>query len=326
MADRDPLRHIFDGLVDLPSPTSEQTESAHRSLQAAIREEPRPRIRPGRPAVVSIAAVLVLAVIFTVLAPWRGTPASALFSELAEATRSITAEEMPTGSYVYVESQMLAYTGGDVPVDGEIITIQLVKPWSTEAWWRGDTAEVVTTVGRPIFFDQETEDFYYSRGLDAADFVGETRTDLFTGMSNQADPSAWSTNPEQLAQQMREDVASDPEDLPDDVKMLYLADELLAPQLLASPDLRAALLDVVSTLDIEDRGLEGGRISASITYETYAYGTVTSEWVFDSDGYLVERRSTTLTGDVLTGLPPNTVFDWMQQAPPAVVPDRGVRP
>jgi hypothetical protein len=325
MNGRDPLRDIFGGLLAAPSPTPEQTESARRALMAAMQEDVAPRPR-RRLAAISGAAVLVLVVVFAALVPWSSTPASALFAELARATRTITPEELPDGSYVYVTSDRLDYGNAAAPVDGEFVEVVLLLPSRVEAWWQGDSVESETTVARPIFFDQESEDFFYSHGLDASYFVGETRRDVLSGIENQADPDSWSTDPKQLADQMRQEVADDPEGVPEEVKMLNLADELLAPQLLASPSLRAAILDVVSTLNIEDRALDDGRISASITYELHAYGTVTTEWIFDANGYLVERRSTTITGSELTGLPPDTVYDSLTQTPPVIVPEPGVRP
>lgn len=326
MAGRDPLRTIFEGLVVAPSPTPRQTESARQALAAAMQEGTTRRARSRRLVAVSVAAVLALAVALVAIAPWSRTPASALFAELAEATRSITPQELPTGSYVYVSSEQTVFGDNAAEVDGDFVYVNLLLPSRIEAWWQGDTAEIETTVDQPIFFDSRSEDFYYAHDLDATDFVGETRTNVFTGIENQADPSAWSTDPDQLVVQMREDVANDPEDLPDDVKMLYLADELLAPQLLAPPALRAAILDVVSTLDIDDRELGDGRISASIDYELPGLGSVTTEWVFDSSGYLIERRSTSLTGDEESGIPPDTLYDLLTQAPPVIVPEPGVRP
>lgn len=326
MTERDPLRNIFEGLVIAPSPSPMQTESARQALLAAMQEGTTQRARSRRLVVVSVTAVLALVVALVAIAPWSRAPASALFAELAEATRSITLEELPSGSYVYVSSEQVVFGDNAADVDGEVIYVHLLLPSRIEAWWQGDTVEIETTVGRPIFFDQQSEDFYYAHDLDASDFVGETRTDVFTGIENQVDPSEWSTDPEQLAVEMRADIADDPEELPDDVKMLYLADQLLAPQLLAPPALRAAILDVVSTLDIEDRALDGGRISAAVTYELPWFGTVTSEWIFDGNGYLVGRRSTTITGEELSELPPDTVYDMLTQTPPVMVPEPGVRP
>lgn len=323
----DPLRHIFDGFAAMPAPTAEQVESARRSLSAAIggntpREPVRPKLRLG----VVAAVVLALVVAFATIAPWGRTPAQALLAELAEATRSITPQELPAGSYVYVANEQLVYGDSAAPVDGEFVYVEFLLPSRVEAWWQDDTVQLETTVDAPIFFDSEMESFYYANDLDKADFVGQTRTDVFSGVSNQIDPEEWSDNPDDLATQLQESAEQDRADLPLEVRILELADQLLTPHRLASPTLRAAVLEVLATLDLDEMRLDGGRVSASITYDRRGFGTVTTEYVFDDQGYLIERRTTTLTGDDQGLIPAGTVFDSLTQTPPIIVPEPGIRP
>jgi hypothetical protein len=327
VADQDPLRRIFDGLVEEPLPTHGQIATAREALLAEIeRGSTVVPSRRRRVLAVAVAAALVLAIVFTTVVPWNQAPASALLAELAEATRNIAPQDLPPGSYVYVESEQLVSADAAAPVGDEWVYVDLLIPSHIEAWWQGDTVRLETTVGRPVFFDQEMEDFYYAHELDAADSVGETRVDVLAGIANEANPAAWSTDPDQLAAQMREAADADPAELPFEVKMLEVADELLAPQLLASPALRAALLDVLATLDIDDQALSDGRILASVTYQRHGFGTVTSDWIFDGSGYLVERRSTTIDGDESGVWPAGTVFDSLAQSPPTLVAEAGVRP
>jgi len=325
---RDLLREVFSGLVDAPSPTSDQAESARIALRVAMggRGVDRRRWAPRRLVPAAIAAVLALVVVLTAVVPWNRDQAEAYLAELAEATRSITPQDLPQGSYVYVASEQLVSADAAAPVGDEYTYVQFLLPSSIEAWWQGDTVRLETTVGRPVFFDSESEEFYYSNGLDVADSVGETRVDVFEGVANQIDPQAWSTDPDELALQMRRAAEDDPAEVPVEVKMLELAEELLAPHLLATPALRAALMDVLGTLGLDQTQLEDGRVAASVTYERIGFGTVTTELVFDGRGYLVERSSVTITGDERSGLPPGTVYNLLTQSPPAIVAEPGIRP
>jgi len=323
----DPLRHIFDDLVAMPSPTTEQTESARRALSVVIRDEApgesiHPRLRLG----VAVAAVLAFVVAITVVAPWNRSPAEAFLGEVAEAARNITPDEMPQGSYIYFVTEQLVWGGTEGSLGDELVRVDYLIPSTTESWWQDGTVRNETTVGRPTFFDPEDEAFYYDHGLDKSDFVGETRTETLTGIKSRIDPEEWSTIPEQLAVEMRQAAEADPSEEPIDAKMMGVAYRLLNPRVFASPMLRAAVIDVLATLDVDQQRLDGGRVSASLTYDRRYFGTIRLEFVFDGEGYLVERSSTAISGDEEGILSPGTVYEIITQTPPVVVPKAGVRP
>lgn len=269
------------------------------------------------------AAVLALVVALVSISPWSRVPADALLTELAHATRDIAAQDLPEGSYVYVATEQLVLGDAATQVGDEWVYMQLLVPSRIEAWWQGDTVQLETTVDRPIFFDPEMEDIYYAGGLDEFDFVGETRVQFLTDITNQLDLGEWSVDPERLADQMRQAAEEDPGELPTEVRMIELAEQLLYPQYVAPPALRAAILDVLATIDLEQVRGDDGRVAASITYEDPGLGTVTKTLTFDADGYLVAREVTAVRSELL---PSGTVFNRLVRTPPIIVPEPGVRP
>ena len=322
----DPLRHLFDGLVERQSPTPPQVESAWRSLSDAMADTTvQPRRKPRLvTSVAAVAAVVLMVAIVSV--QWIRTPAEALLGELAEATRSISPQELPEGSYVYVARDELVSADNAAQIDGEWIPIQYLLPIRTETWTQGDTQQLETTVGDPVFFDAETEQFYYENGLDAADQVGVTRLDAITGIDNLPVLDEWSTSPDVLADQLRMAAEADPAPLPMDVRIIEAIMELLIPELVASPELRAATIEVLADLDLDQQSIDSGGVAASITYEDPGFGTVTLTVSFDGAGHLIGVEKTTLSGSDPAGLPANTTFERMTQTPPTIVAEPGDRP
>ncbi|MGA9598569.1 MAG: hypothetical protein WBV06_20605 [Acidimicrobiia bacterium] len=326
-AERDPLRDIFDGLVDMRQPTPGQTESARQTLVAVIQSTParrQPRLRRLVPA--AAVAVIALVIALVAAAPWSRTPAEAFLGEIAEAARTISPQEMPEGSYIYFVRNEVILTGKDEPIGNTLVDIDYLLPDRTENWWQGQTVESKTSVGEPIFFSPEDKATYYDNGVDQIDAVGQTRTQTLTGVADWVGETDWSIDPDQLAIQMREAAEADHGEQPIDVKMMNLAARILDPKLVAPPALRAAVLDVLGTLDLDQARLDGGRVSASTTYEDRYYGTVTMELVFDGDGYLVSRQETTTTGDREGSIPPGTSYATITYSPPVSVSAPGVRP
>jgi hypothetical protein len=324
---RDPLRGVFDNLVNMRQPTAAQTESARLKLVAVIQPQParsRPRFRRTIPAIAVVVAALAIALV--AVAPWNRSPAEAFLGEIAEAARVIPPQELPEGAYVYFTTDQLVLTGVDVPIPDSEVDIDYLLPQRIETWWQDGTEQTTTTVGRPIFFSPEDEATYYDNGLDKNDAVGESRTLTLTGIVNEAGETDWSTDPDRLRIQMRDAAEADHFQAPLDVRTVDLAAEILDPRLVAPPALRAAVLDVLATLDLDQRQLDGGGVSASVTYEDHYYGTAILELIFDGEGHLVGRRETTTTGSIDGVVPPGTTTTDITYSPPAIVSAPGIRP
>lgn len=323
----DRLNHIFDDVVPAISPTSEQTAAARSRLVAVMSDEHAQRRSTKRQLVPALAAaVAALVVVVTAVAPWNRVPAEAFLGELAEATRSITPQELPEGSYYYVARNELVSADNAAMVGDELIAVDYLLPISTEIWWQGDTERRETTTGTPVFFDTEMETFYYANELDRIDFVGETRTYFLEGVENRIDPDEWSTDPDTLSAQIRDAAETDTPELPRQAAMLRIAERLLNPLDNPPPPLRAAILDVLSELDLDQERLDNGHVTVSVTYDDSGFGTVRERLTFDNAGYLTEVELTTLTGANDTALPPGTVFQRLTQTPPHIVPEAGLRP
>lgn len=321
----DELRHLLDDFVDDHTPSAAQARAAKDRLLAEIEAESAAGPRPRLVARIAVAAAVVVAVLIA-LVPLTRAPAQAALAELAEATRDLPAEELPPGRYIYVATDQVFLGSAVVQLAEGRVGVEYLLPSTVEAWWQTDTVQLTTTVGEPVFFDPAVEAAYYAAGLDTGDQVGQTRTETFTGVSNQLDPTRWSTDPEILTEQLQQAAENNPRSLPIEVEILELAYQLLEPQLLAPPQLRAAIIEVIASLDLEQTRLPDGQVTAAITYQRPAFGTVTLTLTFDPAGHLIKREAVTTTGLAAAEIPPDTTYELVEQTPPAIVNDPGTRP
>ena len=151
-------------------------------------------------------------------------------------------------------------------------------------------------VTRPQFSTTEDEEQYYALGADITDRVGEVVTTSMTGAQNQVEIAGLSTDLDELREQIYEELGQDPEWSPaDEARTFNFIVQLMLPRLNSPSMLRAALIELVGSLDVTTERLPGGSVMASIEYEQEGLGRVLDVVEFDAAGYLVTYRSTVLT-------------------------------
>lgn len=291
-----------------PSPPPAERAAAEADLRALI-STATPR-RLSRLAwlgswtwAAGAAAAAVLLVVLVVVPSLQPSPAQAGLTALAEAVELLEPAVLPVGSYAFTRSEQVNLAilpGSDFGLDTEFVAYLLP---STREIWRDNqgTVQLRTTNHPPIFFTPETEQAYYRTGLDQLDQLNKPVTLTATGDTTGFLQDGWSIDPDQLHQQMLDHIHQGGSDLPDYILVLNLAGQLVA-ETGAPPSLRAAILQVLSTLDLELVEQTPNRLQLAVTYQDSRY-TMT----FDQTGNLLEASEIVLQFEPRLGIPAGTV-------------------
>lgn len=304
-------------------PTPEHITAARARLNAAIAaEEPSRRHRRGlRLAAAGAAVVLAAAVAVSTLI--RPPEVNAALAELATITRQIEPTELTANEYLYTTADTvdLVITAGP---DNQALPYLL--PRFRQFWRASDgTALVTTTVGQPSFFSTEARGAYFDAGLDRVDRIGETFTDALAGVTDPTAALAWPHDPDQLKTAMLNEIRQGGSDLPEQVQLLQLATQILrdAP---TTPQLRAAVIDVLSTLDdIETTDNPDGTLTITTTYLDNQT-SVTDTATLNHDGQLVAETRTLNTEQTELGIPAGTIINTARYTPPVIATTPGQTP
>ena len=330
MATDDSLRDLIDEIAPVPEPSPEQRARARADLHASYRREKAKRRRTAthwwrRPGL-ALAAAAAVAAVFVGVNTWPGGAPSldANLAEIARAARSLEAEELPEGAYVYSRTDSLTLTSSETR---DRRPYWYLLPQTIDVWVQGAFVEERRTTGTPIFRDSEFEAVYYAEGGDAADGVGETRRNVVSTRPSSADViSGLSTDVDELRDQIFEELSADPRWTPDDqARVLEHISQLLEPRVFAPPALRAALLEVLAGLDVATVRADDGYVTVSLAYTEASGGDYVVELEFDDRAFLRLYRRTlraALPGfEHLEGLAAELVFSR-----PAIVDGPGVYP
>lgn len=251
------IRALRDAAGD-PRPSAAERQRAEGALQRALAGAPSRRTRrwSGRKSwrfVVAIAASSVVALGLAVQ-QLRPTAASAALSEIAAAAERVDPLDIPAQAFAYTLSETTVLAVQPPDAFGEVVVpatgIAYLLPQTRESWIGTDrVVQLRITTGQPTFFTPESEAAYYSAGLDRSDKVAQTVTSTVSGTPSLLESRLWPTNPDQLLETFRSLVPPD-RGLPDTVEIFDLALDLLR-ETGAPPELRAAVVRVLSTLDLE---------------------------------------------------------------------------
>lgn len=332
MADQNlELRRAFDGLVAEYVPGVEQVDAARLRFQAVVQVEQHASRRSGRTWSLRIAAVAALVVAIAVVSnvlPVARPTANAFLVEIAEATRVLPDDtSFPAGGYLYTDTTNTVVTpSSEIPGQQGEVAFVYVLPVRTQSWQQGEFLLNRITVGTPIFFDPSTEENYYQSGFDELDRVGETYDVPQDGFVDPENTSLWSTDPAELRDQLEAAAESSHASSSLDRRIIDVAEDLLRPAVLAPPQLRAALIEVIAGLNVDVDRIPDGNVLASVEYDDEFYGTVAYTLTFNPDGYLVKSTEVTLSGSVDGSIPPNTTYVEVELAPPLFVDQPGEIP
>lgn len=310
MDEQSRIERLLRQLTGRPSPTKRERAAAEADLRALISQAapqpPTPRWWRSwklATATATVAALAVLVVVLVVVPAIRPSPAQAGLTELAQAVELFDIDVLPAGTYAYTKSELTDLAilpGGAFELDDEFIAY-LVP--STREIWRDNqgTVQIRTTNHQPLFFSPFTEQAYYQAGLDQRDEIDLPVTLTAAGATSEIEETPWSNEPDQLRQQMLDHVHQSGSDLPDQIQVFNLASNLLT-ETGAQPPLRAAILRVLSTLDLELVEQTSTRLTLAATSPRSRY-TVT----LDQTGNLIEATETVIQSDPQTGIPAGTV-------------------
>ena len=265
----------------------------------------------------------ILAASLTVVRP---DPSAAELPALARAAEVVPAVELPAGRYVYVESERAALGFGEITTPGAEGLVVYLLPSDVEQWWQGRSLLERVTVREPVFFGSDDRDRYFASELPEIDGVGLTTETAFTDVAITADPASWPTELDALADRMDRAVASRGDDpRPLVAAKLELVQELLSPERLAPPQVRAGLIRYLDSFTEREVDRVDLGIAVGVTYDDPGRGRTTMTMTFDASGYLVAVEQTLVVSDV-PGIPDGTVIAQLTQSPPRIAAEPGVRP
>lgn len=313
---RDPLDILRSG-AHATEPTSAQTERARARLEREINAERNPRAASGSKRVrrVFVAAAVAAALIVVAIPLLNTSPAQAALTEVARAARQATPLDIPEGNYITVTSEgtnLGARPGEDFGLDEEFVAYLL--PTTREIWRQPSERffSIRTTVGKPVFFDPQTEAAYYTAGLDEDDRVGETYTEQFTDVADPIIETDWPTDPINLRRSMEAFIGDSGTDATD-ADIFILASNILR-EANPPPELRGAVIEVLAQLPITLKRPTADSIALSIID-----GDRELAMTLTSQGNLLAETITLLEPDSMLGIPAGTVLTNVTYKLPSVV-------
>jgi hypothetical protein len=320
MSEQHNIDQLLRDLTGDPLPTQAETDAARAQLWARI-TAPSPTPAAGHPRHVRVGwaaglTAVMLIVALVVLPNIGSNVAQAALTEIAHATEALDPTVLPPGAYLHTRSEqtnLAILPGSDFPgIDTESVAYLIS---STREIWLGDggVVQVRTTNHTPAFFSPTTEQAYYQGGLDQLDALGEIVTLTMTGSTDPYGDIAWSDDPTQLRQQMLDHIHQGGSDLPDDVELFELSEQLLT-ETGAQPPLRAAILRVLAGIDLElIRTTPTGETQIAIN-ETELRHSMT----VDATGRLLTATTTTLNADNEHRIPAGTIIHQATYQPTTI--------
>jgi hypothetical protein len=242
--------------------------------------------------------------------------AQAALVEVAQAARQASPLEIPEGSFIYARSKRVDLAirpGADFGLTDDSIAYLL--PTTRQVWRSPDNAFVLihTTVETPRFFTAEVEDAYYEANLDQADHVGETLIDRFTDVADPIIEASWPTDPVELRAAMDAFITQGGSQSATPAAVFQLSGNLLR-ETNPTPELRAAVLEVLAQLPLElDSRSEGGLTVSIVDHERQLSISLSN------DGALLFETITLLQADPDLGLPEGALFSAATHDPTTVV-------
>ena len=232
------------------------------------------------------------------------TPASAFLVELAQQVVLIDEMSIPDGRFVHsmTEASVMTYVGQDAVPAVELPhdTLLYILPRTYERW-SGDqgTVRLQETNHDPEFFSAADEEAYFAARLHEGDRLGET-VDRTQQESNSILDEDWPTDPGELEGKIRAEARDD------DIAFLKKSLEFLREPLV-SPELRAAVLQLVAGLELElvEESSDGGG-TFSVEYELERLGQRRLTFTVNTDGFLTFEEELIVDGYPEYGVPSGT--------------------
>lgn len=318
MTDHDDPFVLLRRLAGDPQPSAAEEQAALSALEDAIAAE---RLSHRRRAwwFVPAAAVAVLVVIVGLAVVSRPEAAAAALSDIAQAARRAGPLDVPSGSFIYRESEstdLVVRPGSDLGLDRDRVAYLL--PTRRREWRQPDSGffQLETTATMPTFFDQETRKAYEAHNGRSLDRVGEVVVERFTDVTDPVLDTDWPTDPGDLKAAMTASLAQGGDTRPYEVQIFDLAADLLRD--VTDPQLRAAVLQVLATVpvDLVDRHSDGTIV---IALEDPGPPATRQALTIAADGTLAAETLTWLDADPTIGVPADTVVSHTTYRPVRIV-------
>lgn len=314
----DPLEHLRrEARPALP--TDADTHRARTRLQAVIDAE-KGRSRPAsRRWLAAVAVVAVAALVVVTVGLLRPTAATAALTEVAQAARRATPQEVPQGSFVMVSStdvNLALRPGTEFGTERDYVAYLIGsrrRVWTSP---HSDFIRIDTTNTSVEFFDPALEAAYYQNHLDQTDQMGQTQSEQFTDAHNPTQSVDWPTQPDRLEQALVDYAGQGGDPRPQSAQILGLAVDILR-EANPPPALRAALLEVIARLPVGlvDRSNDQLTVSMDYNQPQPTHETIT----LDSQGRLLTETRTLTQGNEQLEIPVETVtFEAHYQLPRVV--------
>ncbi len=303
--DEDPIDQTLRRLAGDPSPSAGDRERAWQAYTRATTGDNRTPI--GRRLVLaatSVATVAALVVGFVAASSLRPPPAQGVLLEIARAAEQMDPLAIPEGQYAYTSSRRtdLGVTGLE-PFPHRSTRIAYLIPKDRQNWISQEgVAQIITTVGEPMFFREADEVDYYAAGYDLFDEVGQTVTETLSNTTSILMERTWPTDPAELRDVIVGLIREDSE-RPKDVDILEKALDLIR-EVGPSPALRAAAIAVIAGLDLTIEDESPGQTMFSISWTNPEH--TTKMFTLNSEGHLIEEIRIDNDGDPILGIPPGT--------------------
>ena len=263
------------------------------------------------------AAALITAFIVLMFQTTSITPAGAVLVELAQQVVLIDEMTIPDDRFVHTitEASVMTYVGQDAVPDVALPhdTLLYILPRTLERW-SGDqgTVRLQETNHDPQFFSAADEEAYNAAGLDVGDRLRET-VDRTQQESNSILDEDWPTDPGELEVKIRAEVGDD------DIAFLKKSLEFLREPLV-SPELRAAVLQLVAGLELElvEESSDGGG-TFSVEYELERLGQRRLTFTVNAEGFLTFEEELIIDGYPEFGVPAGTAENSATYSVPVLV-------
>lgn len=302
----DPLEHLRrEARPALP--TDADTRRARTRLQATIDAEkarPRPASRRWLAAVAVVAAATLVVVIVGLLRP---AAATAALTEVAQAARTATPQDVPQGSLVLVsstETNLALRPGTEFGTEREYVAYLIGSRRQVWTSPHSDFIRIDTTNTSVEFFDTTLEAAYYQNHLDQTDHLGQTQSEQFTDAQNPTQTVHWPAQPDALEQALVDYAAQGADPRPQSAQVLALAVDILR-EANPPPALRAALLEVIARLPLRIVDRSNDRLTVALDYDQ---PQPTRETItLDHQGWLLAETRTLIQGNEQLGIPAGTI-------------------
>jgi hypothetical protein len=184
--------------------------------------------------------------------------------------------------------------------------------------WTDGEGVLVTVQDPPVLYSSDPNSL--GSGTDSDSIVGRPRRaeDQLVTTVNAIDSSDFPTDSASLGVALNALLDMN-QQRPSQVQIFQLAEVLNTPSQLLSPSFRAALLEVLGALDVEQDWNADGTMSLTMGYTDSDFGSVAQTLTFDPNGYLVRSSIVTIDGLPQYGVPALSEIRVMIQSPPEIV-------